>query len=146
MIGQPLERIFAATPQSCREAHQWVGSSLSDVIGDRIYDAKLAAAEYATNAVKYAGLGGKFKVAIAITSADVTVHVIDAGGSATIPTTTRDGADHDSEGGRGRLLVDALADETGIEPAATCRCSPGGAGYCCWFRFTRRSSAAGVAP
>ncbi len=137
-----IERTFAATPASCGEARQFVAASLADVVTDEeIYDVKVATAEYATNAIRYAG-GGKFTIAIELTSAFVTVHVIDAGEGTTAPKDRQEQAGHGSEGGRGRPLVAVMAEATGVETAAACAGTA--AGVCCWFRFTRPQTGVGV--
>jgi anti-sigma regulatory factor (Ser/Thr protein kinase) len=132
---QHFERVFPAVPQACGEARRFVGAALSDVIGDRLYDAKLATSEYAGNAIKYAA-GGKFKVAIDVGDRHVIVHIVDGGSGATIPQ-VRPEVTPDQEGGRGLPLVVACTDATGCVEASACCCSPHAGGWCCWFRINR---------
>lgn len=138
MMAPVERRFFEAAPASSGQARQFVGALLHDVISDdRLWDVKVATAEYASNAIEHAGSG--FTVVVDVSPAAVTVHVVDVGsGGTSAPRTCLEEVDHASERGRGRFLVDALADETGVHPAAEC-CSPGTPGWCCWFRFTLAS-------
>jgi serine/threonine-protein kinase RsbW len=110
-ISPRFRRSFAGQPAQVAHARQFVEAALAGC--PAVADAILLTSELATNAVQHSatGRGGAFIVAISHAPGRVRVTVTD-GGSATRPAVAPE-ADGLDIGGRGLLLVNALAQRWG---------------------------------
>lgn len=90
--------------------------------------AELVASELATNALRHGG--GGLHVAVRATGSSVRIEVTDASPSAPRPRRPAT----DDPGGRGMLVVDAVADDWGVEP------SPTGDGKVVWVVLQRHGA------
>jgi anti-sigma regulatory factor (Ser/Thr protein kinase) len=111
--------VLPGVPESVREARAMVRRELG--AGDAAEAAALCVSELATNAIAYtrSGLpGGMFAVSVQAVPRGVVIRVRDQG-ARTLPVLAdpEPGAEH----GRGLLIVAAVAEEWGTEPAATGR-------------------------
>nr|WP_031510628.1 ATP-binding protein [Streptomyces megasporus] len=78
-------------------------------------------AELANNAVRHGRvLGRDFRLGLRVTGATLRIEVADARGDR-LPVVPRPPVPDDAEGGRGLLLVEALADRWGVEAGPTPR-------------------------
>jgi anti-sigma regulatory factor (Ser/Thr protein kinase) len=111
--------VLPGVPESVREARAMVSRELG--AGDAAEAAALCVSELVTNAIAYtrSGLpGGTFAVSVQAGPSGIVIRVRD-GGARTLPVLAdpEPGAEH----GRGLLIVAAVADEWGTEPAAAGR-------------------------
>jgi anti-sigma regulatory factor (Ser/Thr protein kinase) len=111
--------VLPGVPESVREARAMVCRELG--AGDAAEAAALCVSELVTNAIAYtrSGLpGGTFAVSVQAGPSGIVIRVRD-GGARTLPVLAdpEPGAEH----GRGLLIVAAVADEWGTEPAAAGR-------------------------
>lgn len=120
--------VFPASLLSARHARRFVQAELDDagadddVLAERL---ALATSELVTNAVVHAGTD--IEVRITIDRHDVWVEVLDAGPN----RPSRSPASLTECGGRGLLIVDALADAWGVAEV------DGGQGKMVWIRVSR---------
>lgn len=120
--------VFPASPLSARQARQFVQAELDDAGADDDVLAQrlaLVTSELVTNAVVHAGTD--IEVHINIDRHDIRVEVVDFGPNR--PQRSR--ASHTASGGRGLLIVDALADAWGVAEVDD------GKGKMVWFRVSR---------
>lgn len=124
--GDPavIERAFAGSPESAGAARRFVADTLREWgVDDRADDLELVVTELATNAIKHAG--SAFNVQLSCSPDAVRVAVTDSSPDPPVP---RAGSVL-STSGRGLLLVSAIADRWGSEPA--------GAGKAVWAELWR---------
>ena len=120
--------VFPASLLSARQARQFVQAELDDagadddVLAERL---ALATSEMVTNAVVHAGTD--IEVRITIDGHDIWVEVIDAGPN----RPCRSPASLTESGGRGLLIVEALADAWGVAEVND------GQGKMVWIRVSR---------
>ncbi|MFK4146606.1 ATP-binding protein [Streptomyces sp. NPDC004065] len=136
---------FSSTPRGARLARRMCEHCL-DAWGVP-YDSEphdavtLVAAELCANAVRHGHVAGRdFRLRLTVTPATpatpatrtVRIEVTDTRGERVprLPTTTTDDAEGEGEGGRGLLLVEALADRWGCAPR------PDGPGKTVWAEYT----------
>jgi len=120
--AEPLEVVLTGQPQSAGSAR----SALRELLAPYQLDADAAllmVSELVGNAVRYAG-GGEIVVRARLSDGRLRVEVVD--GSAVVPPQPVPPV-LDAEGGRGLLLVEALADRWGAEVDAE--------GKCLWFEI-----------
>ncbi|MFG3475406.1 ATP-binding protein [Streptomyces sp. NPDC047980] len=130
---------FSSTPRGARLARRLCGHRLDTwgiPYGSDVHDAlTLIASELCANAVRHGHVPGRdFHVLLTAAPAGGTVRieVSDTRGERLphLPTTTPE-APQDGDGGRGLLLVEALADRWGCSPRAE-----GGPGKTVWAECT----------
>ena len=124
-----IHRSFAPDATSIRAARRFVLDGLGDAAQDLRDAISVMVSELAMNAVQYACT--TFVVSIDLTGDSLRVAVTDSGGGSPeaqpLPPAS-------SPPGRGLFLVDRLADEWGVSPAAD------GPERTVWFRVAMRSS------
>jgi len=124
-----IHRSFAPDSASIRAARRFVLDGLGDATQDLRDAISVMVSELAMNAVQYACT--TFVVSIDLTGESLRVAVTDSGGGSPeaqpLPPAS-------SPHGRGLFLVDRLADEWGVSPAAD------GPERTVWFRVAMRSS------
>jgi len=124
-----IHRSFAPDATSIRAARRFVLDGLGDAAQDLRDAISVMVSELAMNAVQYACT--TFVVSIDLTGDSLRVAVTDSGGGSPeaqpLPPAS-------SPHGRGLFLVDRLADEWGVSPAAD------GPERTVWFRVAMRSS------
>ena len=124
-----IHRSFAPDAASIRAARRFVLDGLGDATQDLRDAISVMVSELAMNAVQYACT--TFVVSIDLTGDSLRVAVTDSGGGSPeaqpLPPASK-------PHGRGLFLVDRLADEWGVSPAAD------GPERTVWFRVAMRSS------
>ncbi|MGZ4677639.1 MAG: ATP-binding protein [Acidimicrobiia bacterium] len=126
-----VEQRFAPVPQAVPRARSFAAGLLRGVGADVADRVLLLVSELATNCVRHAG--ASFLLDVIVGSDSVRVAVTDSGDGAV----TMRSPEATEPSGRGLRIVDALADEWGIEPARE------GTGKTVWFsmRTTAADSA-----
>jgi anti-sigma regulatory factor (Ser/Thr protein kinase) len=123
-----IDRSFAPDAASIRAARRFVLAAAGDLAPDLRDVISVMVSELAMNAVQYART--PFVVRIELTGGSLLVEVTDSGGgnpeAQPLPPAS-------SPHGRGLYLVDRLADEWGVSPAAD------GLDRTVWFRVATRS-------
>ena len=123
-----IDRSFARDAASIRAARRFVLAAVGDAVPDLRDAISVMVSELAMNAVQYART--TFVVSIELTGDSLRVAVTDSGGgnpeAQPLPPAS-------SPHGRGLFLVDRLADEWGVSPAAD------GPERSVWFRVAMRS-------
>jgi anti-sigma regulatory factor (Ser/Thr protein kinase) len=123
-----IDRSFAPDAASIRAARRFVLAAVVDAVPDLRDAISVMVSELAMNAVQYART--PFVVSIELTGDSLRVEVTDSGGGSPeaqpLPPAS-------SPHGRGLFLVDRLADEWGVSPAAD------GPERTVWFRVAMRS-------
>ncbi len=125
-----IERKFRRDAHAPEAARNFVTGTLADngIRGGTAENAELLISELVTNAYLNADRG-QIRVAIHISEKQVLLVVTDAGRTrAALPT---EAPDDDSEHGRGWMLIEGLAADSGIERI------PGGNGHRAWFVLDR---------
>ncbi|MDI3386483.1 putative ATP-grasp-modified RiPP [Streptomyces sp. B-S-A8] len=123
--------MFSRTRAAVGRARQFVGNAIADHVPDeRAEDILLCASELATNALQHTPPGRMFRVCLTLASDALRLEVHDAGNGT---PHVREAGEGDG-GGRGLLLVSALADEWGTARRA-------GPGKCVWATFPFPSAA-----
>jgi anti-sigma regulatory factor (Ser/Thr protein kinase) len=112
-------RVFAARPDSIRQARTFVEAALSDIDLAALQSIVLMVSELATNSVRHADS----EFTVDVSSADDAVRVVVADHGAGAPLMRA--PSHDEPTGRGLRIVDRLADEWGI--------GDGSSGTSVWF-------------
>ncbi len=106
------ERTFAGEPDSVAAARSFVTESVGDVAKGDLDSITIMVSELATNSVRHAQ--SSFRVLVERVDGHLRVEVRDSGdGTPRVLTPTSD-----KTSGRGLLIVEALADEWGVERAA----------------------------
>ncbi|GAA1293947.1 hypothetical protein Psi02_42340 [Planotetraspora silvatica] len=111
MLAWRMSRFFLGSPASVTEARRFVTAFLRD--WPCLEAAELIVSELATNAVRHSAsgrFGGRFMVTIRVVSNGLWLGVLDEGG----PHSPQLSAGSDDEGGRGLMLVSALAAQWGV--------------------------------
>jgi anti-sigma regulatory factor (Ser/Thr protein kinase) len=123
-----IDRSFAPDAASIRAARRFVLAAIGDAVPDLRDAISVMVSELAMNAVQYARTS--FVVSIELSGDSLRVEVSDSGGGSPeaqpLPPAS-------SPHGRGLFLVDRLADEWGVSPAAD------GPERTVWFRVAMRS-------
>ncbi|MFZ3558202.1 ATP-binding protein [Streptomyces sp. BH055] len=130
-VQQPREKLFSHQPVSVGQARSFVAAALIDWEPDgRLDDVKVCVSELATNAIRHGSrsrVGGGFLVRVASRDARLRVEVHDSGGNDEQPPYVKEPA-ADVDSGRGLYLVEALADDWGVQPQD-------GSGHTVWAEF-----------
>ncbi len=112
IVNQPV------SPAAALAARQMIGSLTPTVSGSKRHEFMLAATEIVNNAVVHAAQrgdpGGEIRVEIAVSEVRMRLAVRDHGAGFEAPTRPSPG-DDERVGGWGLYIVDAIADEWGIE-------------------------------
>ena len=108
-------RRFPNEPASIPGVRRFVRAALAEVEPELRARAELVVSELATNALRHGA--GDLLVAVLVERGRVRIEVADA--SPALPLARRPGPD--DPGGRGMLVVDALSQAWGVEPAGEAR-------------------------
>jgi anti-sigma regulatory factor (Ser/Thr protein kinase) len=112
---------IAATPEAPAQARSWLdGLAQLRSLGQVAFDVRLLVTELVSNSVRHAGLRPGDHVAVALDLSDTRLRVeVRDPGSGFDPSTRR--REPDAEGGRGLLILDAIAHRWGLAqpPGAT---------------------------
>ncbi|WP_433242377.1 ATP-binding protein [Actinomadura nitritigenes] len=129
----PAVMYWPATDTAASHARAWMRNLLGDVDGIDIEDVALVTSELVTNAHEHSTAGqspdGKVRLTATCGPKRLRVEVTDEGGKK-IPAPRC--PDADDLGGRGLVIVDALADDWGHCP------DPETGGRTVWFEMVRR--------
>jgi anti-sigma regulatory factor (Ser/Thr protein kinase) len=108
IVNQPV------SPVAALAARQMIGSLTPAVSGSKRHEFMLAATEIVNNAVVHANQRGDLRVEIAVSEVRMRLAVRDHGAGFEAPARPSPG-DDERVGGWGLYIVDAIADEWGIE-------------------------------
>lgn len=139
-MGEPyvVDALYPPFPQSAGQAREWVAGHLRQLAPGRFYPDGLlvCVSELATNAVRHGPSGYDFRIRLDVDETGVRVEVYDFGdGTPRICRSCE--RRHDTEHGRGLVLVEGLADAWGVEAHPR--------GKTVWCMFKTDTYAAGVA-
>ena len=119
--GSPARRLIVnqpASPTAAKAARQMIGSMTPNVSQSKRHDLMLLATEVVNNAVVHASqrgeANGDIRVEIAVSEARMHLAVRDRGAGFEIPAPPEPAGD-EQVGGWGLYIVDAIADEWGID-------------------------------
>ena len=113
----------ALAPRVARHAVEGLAAEVDPAVLD---DAQLLVSEVVTNSVRHSGCDDPIRVRIWSCPGGVKVEIADGGFGF---EARRPGAAHDAEGGRGLMILDALADRWGVSHDARVRV---------WFELSPR--------
>ena len=122
-----LDRTIASTPRAPAEARRAVEELAPELEGGVIADIQLIVSELVTNSVRHSGSDQPVRLRAWLRSSGVKVEIAD-GGLGFVPAGRR--PDHISEGGRGLLILEALAERWGVQSDTRSRV---------WFELSPRA-------
>ena len=106
-----LDRTIECSPRAPSEARQAVGA-LSGAVGREVLrDVELLVSELVTNSVRHSGSPEPIHLRAWLRSGGLKVEIADGGSSFEARS---GGAAHDAEGGRGLMILEALAERWGV--------------------------------
>jgi anti-sigma regulatory factor (Ser/Thr protein kinase) len=121
-----LDATIESSPQAPREARRVVEDLAPAVDAGLLRDAQLLVSEVVTNSVKHSGSDEPIRLRVWARSSGLKVEIADGGFG--FDAETADSCD-DAEGGRGLMIVNALADRWGVIRDARARV---------WFELSPR--------
>jgi anti-sigma regulatory factor (Ser/Thr protein kinase) len=118
-------------PTVARQMVQRLGADLDE---QRLNEVRLLVTELVTNSVRHAGAGRRSTVTVSVELTDTTLRVTVSNPGAAFEAPIQAPAGEETEGGRGLMLVEKLADRWGIDDVREARV---------WFEVSRAEGGGG---
>ena len=121
-----LDATIESSPRAPAEARRAVEELAPEIEPDVLRDAQLLVSEVVTNSIRHSGSDDPIGLRVWLRRPGVKVEIVDSGRGFEAGEV---GAAHDAEGGRGLMIVEALADRWGVNKDRRTRV---------WFELTPR--------
>jgi anti-sigma regulatory factor (Ser/Thr protein kinase) len=128
--GPALDQVIACTPRAPSEARHAVGGLAPDVDTALVRDVQLLVSELVTNSVRHSGSADPIRLRVWAGRGGLKVEITDGGRGF---DAGGDHTGHESEGGRGLIILEALAERWGVSRDTRARV---------WFELAARPTSA----